>query len=366
MSGFIIPLLVLSMVNELFVTVGQVIRVTTHRPNIPTYGYAILGDVAVDGQMMHALVDTGSSALYFTWKHWYEYFTRPGACATLLTGCYQCPKGCTVGPLTFIKYTDGTEVDIFSHQGQLVFAAGAVSPIQFGLVAGQQPTPNVVAPMSSIGLGLREVPGYRSLMAQLQGKIAGPTFAMFIRSSSSPHTIPKGELLLGGGDPHLYVAPLRYVPLLSQQEYLVTIDTLQVAGGRKKTGINKSILIDSGGQGLVIPQSFAGGFIQDISDQVSKAAKTKVQISWIPALRIWEFGCSYISYFPMLFVGLGRGGSVLLTMAGKHYTRNFHGICSLAISQSPGDSWFLPGFIFIDRYVEFQPSQRRIGFANLI
>ncbi|KAF4660036.1 hypothetical protein FOL47_007315 [Perkinsus chesapeaki] len=363
MSGFIILLLVISVVNEFFEAVGQVIRVSTQRPYIQTHGYALLGDVAVDGQVMHALVDTGIAALYFTGKDWYEHFTHPGACITLPTGCYQCPGGCAVGPLTPIIYTDGTKVDIFSHLGQLAFALGTVNSIQFGVVAGQQPGPDILVPTNAIGLGLRAILGYRSLMTQLQGKIQGQTFAMYLRDSAGTF---KGELLLGGGDPRVYVAPLHYVPLLSQQEYLVTLDTLQVGGGPKRTGMNKPILIDSGGQGLIIPQSFAGGFIRDISDRVSEAAGTRVQITWIPTLGIWEFGCSYISYFPMLLFGLGHGGSVLLTVAGKYYTRNFGGICSLAIGQNPGDSWVLPDFLVIDRYVEFQPSQGRVGFANLI
>ncbi|KAF4660032.1 hypothetical protein FOL47_007311 [Perkinsus chesapeaki] len=170
MPGFIMPLLVISIVNKFFEAVGQVIRVSTQRPYIQTYGYALLGDVAVDGQVMHALVDTGTSALYFTWKDWYEHFTHPGACTTLPTGCYQCPGGCVVGPLTPINYTDGTKVDIFSHQGQLAFALGTVNSIQFGVVAGQQPTPDLVVPMNSVGLGLQAIPGYRSFMTQLQGR----------------------------------------------------------------------------------------------------------------------------------------------------------------------------------------------------
>ncbi|KAF4672616.1 hypothetical protein FOL47_000304 [Perkinsus chesapeaki] len=365
MSVFIIPLLVISMVNEFFGTVAQVIRVLTNRPFIPNYGYALLGDVSVDGQAMHARVDTRIAALYFTWTAFYERFTHRGACATLFTGCYECPGGCKVGQISPITYVDCTRVDIFSHQGQLAFSQGTVDSIQFGVVDGQYPTPEKLVPLNSIGLGLREIVGYRPLMVQLQGKITGPTFAMYLKTSPSPGTPPKGELLLGGGDPTVYVAPLHYVPLLSQQEYLVTIDSLQVAGGKEMAGINSPILIDTRAQALTLPQSFVGGLIEDLSDQASKAAGTKVFIAWTPALGIWNFECPFISYFPKLFVGLGHGGSVHLTVSGKHYTRNFGGVCSLAITQSPGGSWVFPDFMIIDRYVEFQPSEGRVGFADL-
>ncbi|KAF4652583.1 hypothetical protein FOL47_011005 [Perkinsus chesapeaki] len=341
---------------------AQVIRVRTERVFIPAYGYALLGDVAVDRQEMHALVDTGISALYFTWKWWYEHYTHPGACATLITGCYQCPEGCYIGPTTPITYADGTRVDIFSNEGHLAFALGAVNSIQFGVVSGQNPGPDRHPPTSSIGLGLNVIPGYRSLMDQLQGKVASRTFAMYLRSSSSART--KGELLLGGGDPRVYVAPLHFVPLLSQQQFLVTIDTLQVSGRAKRSGINMPILVDTGVQGLIIPRNFATDFIRDISDQASEMARARVHIAWVPAQGIWVFDCSYISYFPMLLIGLGRGGSVLLTVAGKYYTRNIGGLCSLGMTL--GDKWSLPEFMFIDRYVEFRPSQRRIGFANLV
>ncbi|KAF4672617.1 hypothetical protein FOL47_000305 [Perkinsus chesapeaki] len=203
-------------------------------------------------------------------------------------------------------------------------------------------------------------------MDQLQGKVASRTFAMYLRSSSSPGTTPKGELLLGGGDPRIYVSPLYFVPLLSQQEYLVTMDTLQVSGETKRTGLNKPILIDTGGQGMVFPRRFADGFVNDISKQASKKAGTTVRITYDPELGTYEFACAYISFFPLLLIGLGRGGSVTLTVAGKYYTRSNEGFCTVAITPTTEDEWVLPDFVIIDRYVEFQPTQRRIGFANLL
>ncbi|KAF4650846.1 hypothetical protein FOZ61_010977, partial [Perkinsus olseni] len=200
---------------------GQVLRVNTAYSFLPRYGYALTGGLLVDNQQIWAQIGTGSSALFFTWAEWYDGLTYPGASSLLSTGAYACPH-CTVGPITDLKFEDGTEVHIFPHSGNLGFGPMSVDGITFGLVNFQDPPPDVLTPVHSIGLGRVVTPGYHSLMDQLQGEVTSKTFALYLRSL--PHSIPtQGELLLGAGDPTLYKAPLTYVPLTSQQKYLVTL-----------------------------------------------------------------------------------------------------------------------------------------------
>ncbi|KAF4748238.1 hypothetical protein FOZ62_001169, partial [Perkinsus olseni] len=227
---------------------GQVLRMSTGYNFIPRYGYVLTGGLLLDNQVIWAQIDTGSSALFFTWKEWYDSATYPGASSELLTGAYACPH-CTVGPITDLEFEHGTTIHIFPHSGNLRSGSMSIDGITFGLVNFQDPPPDVLTPVHSIGLGMAATPGYHSLMDQLRGKVASTTFALYLLRF--PNLIrTNGELLLGGGDPTLYKAPLTYVPLRSQQEYLVTLGTLQVGTGHKSIGINQLALIDTGTQGL--------------------------------------------------------------------------------------------------------------------
>ncbi|KAF4696474.1 hypothetical protein FOZ60_000164 [Perkinsus olseni] len=100
---------------------GQVLRMNTGYSFIPRFGYALTGRLLVDNQPISAQIDTGSSALFFTWAEWYDGLTYPGASSLLPTGAYACPS-CTVGPITDLKFEDGTEVHIFHTVGILDLA----------------------------------------------------------------------------------------------------------------------------------------------------------------------------------------------------------------------------------------------------
>ncbi|KAF4655624.1 hypothetical protein FOL46_008186 [Perkinsus olseni] len=152
--------------REVFI---PVIRMNTGYNSIPRYGYALTGGLLVDNQQIWAQIDTGSSALFFTWKEWYESFTYPGASSLLPTGAYACPH-CTVGPITDLEFEDGTTVHIFPHSGNLRSGSMSIDGITFGLVNFQDPPPDVLTPVHSIGLGMGATPGYHSLMDQLRGK----------------------------------------------------------------------------------------------------------------------------------------------------------------------------------------------------
>ncbi|KAF4710028.1 hypothetical protein FOZ62_022126 [Perkinsus olseni] len=331
--------------------------------------YALLGDILVDGQRMHALIDTGSSALYFTWRDWYERFTFKGACDWLETGCYVCSTPCGSDPVTRISHADQTAVSISPRGGKLRLGSTDVDSIAFGLVVAQDPLPDLIPPVNSIGLGIIPTSNYQSLMDQLRGRLGSTTFAIYLKSNPSGR--PLGEVILGGGDPGKYVPPLRYVQLRSQQEYLVTIGTYQVGSGRKTIGINQDALIDTGTQGLIVPQFYVRGLLKDITGQASDAVGggRRVECTEIPGLSLCVFPCQHRSYFPPIEIGLSPYGDVPITISSSYYTRNLGGICSLAITAAPPTldrpRWTLPDFLLVDKYFEFQPSQGRIGIANL-
>ncbi|KAF4757952.1 hypothetical protein FOZ63_012460, partial [Perkinsus olseni] len=208
-------------------------------------------------------------------------------------------------------------------------------------------------------------PGYHSLMDQLQGEVTSTTFALYLRSL--PHSIPtQGELLLGGGDPTLYKAPLTYVPLKSQQENLVTLGTLQVGTGHKSIGINQPARIDTGTQGLVIPPDHFDATLKAITDQASASANFTVTCDYIPALGACTIDCHHIVYLPPIELGLGPSGNAPVLISGLYYARDTGGgFCTVAIKRGSGSTWTLPHFILVGKYFEFQPSQQRVGIADL-
>ncbi|KAF4704601.1 hypothetical protein FOZ62_000738 [Perkinsus olseni] len=312
---------------------------------IPRYGYVLTGGLSVDNQQVWAQIDTGSSALFFTWAEWYDGLTYPDASSLLPTGAYACPS-CTVGPITDLKFEDGTEVHIFPHSGTLHSGSMSID-------------------VHSIGLGIAATPGYHSLMDQLQGKVASTTFALYLLRF--PNTIRTyGELLLGGGDPSLYKAPLTYVPLTSQQEYLVTLGTLQVGTGPKSIGINQPALIDTGTQGLVIPPTHFDATLKAITDQASATAGFRVDCDYIPILGACVINCHHIVYLPPIELGLGPSGNAPVLLSGLYYSRDTGGgFCTVAIKKGSGSTRTLPHFILVGKYFEFQPSQQRVGIADL-
>lgn len=355
-----IPLLAVVWAQSIIGGYGQVVRMNTEYTMVPVYGFTLLADISVDDQKMRALVDTGTSYLFFTWKQWYEAVTQPGACSQLVTGCVQ--SSAPQGPTTTLAYSEGTFVGIKGKTGKLTFGSTSAAPLRFGLVVSQQPSVDLIPPVNSVGLGRQPLADYPSLVKQLGSKLGSDTFALYLKTD--PHTgRTVGEVLLGGGDPSLYVAPLRFVQLRSQQEYIVTLGTLQVGSGIKTIGINGAAIVDSGTQGLIVPGLYIGGLKNDILAQASAAAGTRVECTDIPGLDVCVFECTYRKFFPHLELGLNPNGDVPILINNLLYARDTAGLCTLGLKTALGYTWTLPDFVLVGRYFEFQPSQGRIGIA---
>ncbi|KAF4708977.1 hypothetical protein FOZ63_027857, partial [Perkinsus olseni] len=263
---------------------GQVLRMDTAYSFIPRYGYALTGGLSVDNQPIWAQIDTGASALFFTWKEWYD-----------------------ASSYTWLPLAHGS-------------AARKISKYN-----------------------LCSLPEERTKRGRTQG-----------------------ELLFGGGDPTLYKAPLTYIPLRSQQEYLVTLGTLQVGTGHKSIGINQPALIDTGTQGLVIPPDHFDATLKAITDQASATANFTVTCDYIPALGACVIDCHHIVYLPPIELGLGASGNAPVLVSGLYYSRDTGGgFCTVATKRGQGSTWTLPHFILVGKYFEFQPSQQRVGIADL-
>ncbi|EER15935.1 Cathepsin D precursor, putative [Perkinsus marinus ATCC 50983] len=206
--------------------------------------------------------------------------------------------------------------------------------------------------------------GYQSLMSQLRSRVQSETFALYLRRNPrTGQTV--GELLLGGGDPSLYVGPLRYAQLRDPQEFAVTLDTLQVGSGIMTIGINGAASVDTGSQALFVPPLYMDGLKKEILAQASAAARTSIRCRDIPGRDACLFDCAYRRLFPVLTLGLNRNGDIPLLINNMLYTHEIAGVCSLMVAPTPGDTWLLPDFVVVDNYFEFQPSQGRIGIAKI-
>ncbi|KAF4748545.1 hypothetical protein FOZ63_028995 [Perkinsus olseni] len=310
--------------------------------------------------MMHALIDTGTSALFFVWSTWFYHFYKPGSRSNLPIGYYQCPGSCSPIQPTDFPYLDGTKVYVFQHRGNARIGQTDAGSIKFGLVYKYE-APDNAPPFHSIGLGTQVYPGYPSLMSQLQGKAADTSFALHLRAHRCGAVT--GELLLGGGDPSLYVAPLTFIPLRSQGYHVVEIGSLQVGSRHKTIGINQDAVIDSGAEGLFVPNMYFEALIKDIFDQATALAGAPIHPQWVPKARLYEFDCAFMDFFPPIEIGLGSAGQppILVT----NYARNSGGICSVAITGEATTRWTLPAFILVGTYFEFRPSQSKLGVAKL-
>ncbi|KAF4652339.1 hypothetical protein FOZ61_009754 [Perkinsus olseni] len=281
---------------------GQTLTLETTYGNVPGYGYALLGEIEVDGQTMHALIDTGTSAFFLVWDHWFRATHYLPISKYPNIGYYKCPGPCVSSTISTITYVDQTTVDIFEHQGTLQHRGANIGTVKFGLVVGHK-SPDHSPPFHSIGLGISDV------------------FALYL------------------------------------------IGVQGVGGGIKTVGINQPAVFDTGADGLFVPKFHFDDLIKAIIDQASQAAGTKVAFTWVPALSIYTFDCTYLPSLPPIELGLGHAGQAPIVFS--NYARMTCDTCSLAITDDSNQFWTLPPSILIGNYFQFEPKNGRVGVAPL-
>ncbi|KAF4674742.1 hypothetical protein FOL47_008792 [Perkinsus chesapeaki] len=351
-------------VAELQAGAGQVLRIDIIHGHMPDYGFGIFCEVGSGPNQLWALIDTGSSDFFLVWKEWYESKVGVGSCANLAAGCYTCPSHCVPGEKFHVTFGDGLEVDIFGYLDTVRIGSTEVPDVLFGLICNQDPSPTEEKPISSLGLSpFVEEECFNSLLEQLVDakRIESLTFAIYLQLADNP----KGELLLGGGDPTIYKHPLQYVELDSRDEYMITLNSLQVGDGYLTIGINQQIILDTGSNRLHVPQLYFHDLSSKIMNDASKSSRTEIPFTWNEGVKVWSFPCAYGSYLPSLRLGLGHTGDAVLILTHANYVRAIDDDCFLILQRTAETEWLLPGDGFIGKYFEFQPERSRVGFADL-
>ncbi|KAF4677279.1 hypothetical protein FOL47_002518 [Perkinsus chesapeaki] len=327
----------------------------------PRTGYAIYGPLSVNKQPMVAIVDTGSTSTLLVWKEWYELFTGLGACRTFMFVCFSCsdPRG----PPRVFKVRN-TQLFAFEYSAN-VFGADDIS---FGLIGGQDPPPPMFPSANYLGLK-PDIDGTGfSLMDQLRSKrvLKTATFTLFLRPTKESD-IFRGKLILGGVDPTQYVIPLRYVPLLSIDDYVVELRSLSIQAGRTTLGINQRATIRTGDNYIRIPSIYSTGLVQALAGAASNIRGQKVDIVFDGKRNSYIVDCPLRKYLPSLTFYLGPDGDVPLEISSQGYVRKFVGAqpCTVMIMPLEGYTWQLPAGALVGNYIEFQPVDNRLGVAKL-
>ncbi|EER13584.1 cathepsin D precursor, putative [Perkinsus marinus ATCC 50983] len=355
--------------HVLKVSRGETLKLDVKYGLMPKHGFGLFHTlVDPNGQKLHALVDTGSDSFFLIWKKWLEKASgRP--CSDWAMGCYKCSEPCSVGkPTTTITFDDGYTVNIFQHKAKLT--VGQVSPIlTFGLIFNQNPPVSEKAPTNSMGLDYDKGDvNFPSLMTQLLSSKTVTTgiFALYLYPPADPSKpAADGGLLLGGGDPALYVGGLNFVDFSTDKRYMVNLDKLQVGDGHLTLNINMNLHLDTGTNFLFVPQLYYDDLIKDIKTQTDKAAGMHVDFKFDPGKKIWFFPCQHMSKLPLLRFGLGPKGITPFTMTYMNYARNKSNECSLVIWEGQGNIWILFDRMLIGNYFEFDPTYKRVGIGKL-
>ncbi|EER13514.1 Renin precursor, putative [Perkinsus marinus ATCC 50983] len=348
---------------------GETLNLDVDYRFMRAYGFGLFHTlVGENGQDLHALVDTGSGLFFLTWKDWFEKATGH-LCSAAPMGCYECSKPCSVGKVTrTADFEDEYTMKIFQHKSKLTI--GQVSQIlTFGLIFDQKPPVSEAPPINLMGLGYDDGDvNFPSLMTQLRSSKAIKTdiIALYLYPPTDPTgASTDGGLLLGGGDPALYEGALKYVDFSTGAGYRVNIDKLRVGDGTITSGINMNLDFDTGANYLYVPKLYYNRLIKDIGAQTDKAAGKHVDFKFDREDEIWSLPCQYMSQLPLLTFALGPQGSTTFTMTFTNYAVNHDGICLLLIMENQEDDWSFHDRMLIDKYFEFDPTRKRVGFGKL-
>ncbi|KAF4667096.1 hypothetical protein FOL47_003747 [Perkinsus chesapeaki] len=347
-----LQLLVILCSTAIPMTASQVLRLDITFKIMPQYGYSIFTQLNIRGTALWAIVDTGSSSTMFVWDNWYERQLGRGACRNFPFGCYTCPEPCQ---------------PLFDFNDTIKLGDKDIPDLKFSLVMNQDPPPAVDTPFNLLGLASHSRTRIKSLLKQLMRMspkpIGAKAFAVYLAQRGQGIS---GELLIGGGDPRVYQHPLHYVKLKSRREYIVMLNSLQVGGGPSKAGIKQDLLIDTGRNTILVPQSNKRftKLIGNIMKEASEASPS-VTFRWQPRLEMWMFPCAYRDIMPPITFGLGDKEVVYISLTHANYVRVIGRECGLGFKGGKSRLWALSGQAIINNYLEFQLEEGRVGIAQL-
>ncbi|EER13519.1 Renin precursor, putative [Perkinsus marinus ATCC 50983] len=355
--------------DVLKVSQGKTLKLDVNYKFMPAIGFGLFHTlVGENGQNVHVIVDTGSGYVFLTWKHWFENTTgKP--CSVAPMGCYECSKPCSVSNVTrTVEFEDDYTVKIWQHKSKLTI--GQVSKIlTFGLIFDQKPPVTKAPPINLIGLSQdMGDANFPSLMTQLRSSktITTDIIALYLYPPTDPTgASADGGLLLGGGDPALYEGALKYVDFSTGEGYTVNINKLRVGDGTVTSGINMNLDLDTGANYLYVPKLYYNQLIDDIKAQTDNAVGKHVVFKFDREDKKWSFPCQHMSQLPLLTFALGPQGATPFTMTFTNYAVNDDGICLLLIMQSQEHDWSFHDRMLIDKYFEFDPTRKRVGFGKL-
>lgn len=206
--------------------------------------YGISLEIGTPGQQVELQIDTGSSDL------WVSSFDSSKSSTFHLNSS---------DPFS-ITYGDGTGVQGNFCQDTIAISGTDVllKDANFAYAPDTSTTPQVC------GIGLAENESsnniYQNLPAQLkaQGQIAANVYSIYMGSSSQD-----GRIIFGGVDHSKYSGKLQKVPLKSDHQFIISLDSVSY---NKQTLSSSSVdaLLDSGTTVMLLPSDLVTSMVQTI------------------------------------------------------------------------------------------------------
>jgi hypothetical protein len=176
-----------------------------------------------------------------------------------------------------------------------------------------------------------------------QGQISQPVFQFFL--DSQPRTT-NARIVFGGYDSSYFTGNLNWVPLTSENYYVIQLDGTYVGGtSLNQCDLGCSAIVDSGTSELVGPSQYVGPLIQ--------------------AIGTVNQDCSNYASLPTISFEIGGNK---YDVSPVEYVLNQTGVgCTLGISSQAGFPYWILGDVFIRAWsTVFDQSNNRVGFARSV
>ena len=322
-------------------------------------------DIGTPPQCFKVVFDTGSSDLWVPSSK-----CRLSSLASLMHKKFCSEESSTHvqdGTSFTIKYGSGSLTGFLSKD--VVSLAGVkVANQTFGEAIREPGLAFVAAKFDGIlGMGfpsLSAVPGTSPVFKSMidQGLVDEPVFSMYLEKANnatrSGKESSRGEIILGGSDPNIYVPPFTYVPLSKPGYWQFVLDGISIG---TTVFVSKVEAIADTGTSL-------------IAGPTAEIAVLHKMLGGVP-VRGGEYllDCKTLHRLPPITITIGNRPFVLMPQDYSLTIDQPSGsppICLSAfmgidLPKVIGKMWII-GDVFLGRlYTEFDMGRKRIGFANL-